>query len=386
MVFESEALIYTVIAAVTAYALHGMVVGWDPIFAIPEVAFDRPAELAGFVILGIAAGVVAAVLPRVFEGFKTAFRSLPGPPHLKPAVGGLAVGLIGMAFPATIGTGYGWMEMAMAGTLSLGTMLAILALKPAAMSLTIASGGSGGVFGPTVVIGGMLGGVVGTVLAETLPALVEQPAAYVVVGMASVFAAAARTPISTLIMTAEMTGGYALIVPTMLANVLAFLVQRQLTTRSRHPTLYDSQVETREDSPAHRGVFVRRAMQVLESGDVDPSEIPLPRLVKLLQYGEALQVGHGAGLLVSVLVAPGSELEGKTVSEAVGPLSGASAVAVLRGEEMLVPRGPTLFRAGDQVILLATPPASQVVQGMASAKTADASEGDTSEPARSADP
>ncbi|HSK40791.1 MAG TPA: chloride channel protein, partial [Arenibaculum sp.] len=229
MVFESEALIYTVISAVTAYALHGLVVGWSPIFAIPRgLTFDQPAVLLGFVVLGILAGTGGAVLPRLFYGVRDFFRRLPGPPHLKPALGGLIVGLMGMAAPQILGTGYGWVELAMAGSLSLSALLVILLLKGPAMALTIGSGGSGGVFAPTVTLGAVLGGAVGIVLQRLLPDLRFVPAAFVVVGMAALFAGAARTPISTLIMVAEMTGGYGLIVPAMRTKILAFMVQRSL--------------------------------------------------------------------------------------------------------------------------------------------------------------
>lgn len=368
MVFESEALIYTVIAAVTAYALHGLAVGWEPIFAIPSgLTFEHPEALVGYAVLGVLAGVLGAILPTLYQWIRSAFLSLPGPPHYKPALGGLLVGLVGMAVPQALGTGYGWVELAMAGALPLTTMSLILLLKAPAMSFTIASGGSGGVFGPTVVIGAMLGGVTGTLLAGLFPIFGVQTAAFVLVGMAAVFAAAARAPISTLIMTVEMTGGYALIVPTMLANVIAFLVQTSLTTRLRNPTLYDAQVPTREDSPAHRGVFIRRALELIEEGEIEPSELTLPRLVNLLQYGEALSVGHGGGLLVALTVEVGSELDGATVADKIGPVGGASTVAVLRGEEMLVPRGPTPFAAGDQVILLATPTAVDHLQALARA-------------------
>lgn len=358
MVFESEPLIYTVISAVTAYAIHGFFVGWSPIFAIPRgLTFQHPATLLGFAVLGVLAGAFGAVLPTLFYRVRDLFVRLPGPRHLKPALGGVLAGLIGMAAPQILGTGYGWVELAMAGRLSLGFLLVILLLKAPAMSLTIGSGGSGGVFAPTVTLGAVLGGVVGLSLHQLLPHVAFVPASFVVVGMAAIFSGAARTPISTLIMVAEMTGGYGLIVPAMLANILAFLVQTTLTAGRRYPTLYESQVPSREDSPVHRGVFVRRALDLLEGGDLDRSEVTVPRLVSLLRLGEPIPMGHGAGggMLVSLEIAPGSRLDGQTVASGMGHLNeGATAVAVLRGEEMLVPRGPTVLAAGDQLIAVAT--------------------------------
>jgi CIC family chloride channel protein len=356
MVFESEALIYTVISAVTAYALHGFYAGWTPIFAIPRgLTFDHPLVLLGFAVLGVLAGALGAVLPTLFYRVRDLFLRLPGPRHVKPAIGGVLVGLLGMLVPQILGTGYGWVELAMAGSLTLSTLLLIVFLKGPAMALTIGSGGSGGVFAPTVTLGAMLGGAVGISLHRLLPQLDFVPAAFVVVGMASLFAGAARTPISTLIMVAEMTGGYGLVVPAMLANILAFMVQTALTAGRRYPTLYESQVFAREDSPVHRGVFVRRALELIEGGDIDPSELTLPRLVSLLRFGEPVPITYGATtMLVALTIAAGSPLDGHTVAERIGGTEGSTAVAVLRGEEMLVPRGPTRLAAGDQLIAVAT--------------------------------
>lgn len=366
MIFESEALIYTVIAAVSAYAVHGFFAGWLPIFAIPPgLFFHDPVALLAYAVLGVAAGLVGAVLPAVFYHLRDLFRRLPGPPHLRPALGGLIVGLVGMAVPEALGTGYGWVELALAGSLALPLMLRLLVLKAPLMSITIGSGGSGGVFGPTVVIGAMLGGVVGTAVEHLAPGAEISVAGFVLVGMAAVFAGAARTPISTLIMVAEMTGGYALIVPTMLANVLAFMIQRTLTAGRKYPTLYESQVESREDSPAHRGVFVRRAFEMIEGGALERSELTLPRLASLLQYGQPIPVTGEGGMLVAVEVAPGSGLDERTVQESLGAVEGTTAVAVLRGGKMLVPRGPTHLLAGDQVIAVATAEAHRRLRALA---------------------
>jgi CIC family chloride channel protein len=247
------------------------------------------------------------------------------------------------------------------------------------MALTIGSGGSGGVFGPTVTLGSMLGAAIGLLFQGVLPGTEVPVAAFVVVGMAAVFAGAARTPISTLIMVAEMTGGYGLIVPAMLANILAFLVQGALTHDRLFPTLYESQVERREDSPLHRGVFVRRALDIVEKGHIDSSEIQLPRLVSLLRYGEPIPVAEGEGLLVAMTVEAGSSLDSRSVAETLGQTPGATAVAVLRQMEMLVPRGPTVFQPGDRLLALVTREALEPVSHLARAESAAAGEANRSE-------
>lgn len=366
MMFEAEALIYTVISAVTGYAVRGMFEGWSPIFAIPVGLSFEPFELGAYVVLGVAAGCLGAILPTVFYWVRDFFRWFPGPPHLKPALGGFAVGLLALLAPQVLGTGYGWVELALAGKLSLGLLLMLLLLKGPAMALTIGSGGSGGVFAPTITLGAMLGAVVGTGLGSIVPeGTLPSTAPFILVGMAAVFAGAARTPISTLIMVAEMTGGYALIVPAMLANTVSFVVQRSLTSNAQYQTLYEHQVPSREDSAAHRGVFVRRALQMLEGDSLESSELTLPRLVSLLRFGEPIPVADEAGSLVSIEVLPGSELDGVAVVESIGALSGVTAVAILRSDEMVIPRGPTRIEAGDQVVLIATPEAYAKLRTMA---------------------
>lgn len=382
MVFESEALIYTVIAAVTSYAFFGLFAGWDRLFLIPDdLAVNDPSTLLAFALLGLLAGALGAVLPALLYRVRDLFARLPGPPHIRPAVGGLLVGLIALAVPEVLGTGYGWVELAILEKLPLVTILLLLFLKGPAMALTIGSGGSGGVFAPTVTIGAMLGAALGTILNLSVPGFDVPLAAFVVVGMAAVFAGAARTPISTLIMVAEMTGGYDLIAAAMLANIIAFLVQRSLTSKSAHPTLYESQVETREDSPLHRGVFVRRAMEMVDIGGVEPAEVRLPRLVNLLRFGGAMPITKGESSLVSVRVEAGSRLTELTVADSLGRIDGLTAVAVLRDEDLLTPRGGTRFLAGDRLLAVATPatqielnalirtPSSSDARGQGSTKT-----------------
>ncbi|RMG42701.1 MAG: chloride channel protein [Acidobacteria bacterium] len=367
MAFEAEALIYTVIAAVTSYACYGFFTGWGRLFTVPEgLVFQDPAALPGFLLLGVAAGVAGALLPKLLYGVRDLAKRIPGPPHIRPAIGGLCVGLIGVIVPQVLGTGYGWIELAMAGTLPLGTLLLILLLKGPGMALTIGSGGSGGVFAPTVTLGGMLGAVLGLAVERIVPGHSLPVAAYVVVGMAAVFASAARTPISTLIMVAEMTGGYGLIVPAMLANIASFLVQRTLTAGAAYPTLYESQVEGREDSPLHRGVIVRRAMEMIDTGSVEPKDIRLPRLVNLMRYGQPIQIAHTGEILDAIRIEPGSLLDGTTVAEGIGTIEGATAVSVLRDSEIVVPRGATRLQAGDTVLVIGKPEAQRAVREAAS--------------------
>lgn len=366
MVFESEALIFTVIAAVVSYAVHGLFVGWQPIFAVPPgLRFDGVVELPGYVLLGISAGLLAAVLPWIFYRIRDGFAALPVPRMFRPAIGALGVGLMALVAPEVLGTGYGWVELALAGELAVATMALLLVLKIPAMALTVASGGSGGIFAPTVTIGALLGGLIGTGTALLAPGAGVSVPSFIVVGMAAVFGAAARTPLSTLIMVAEMTNGYGLIVPTMLSVMLAFVVQRALTGRARYPTLYESQVESREDSPAHQGVLVRRAFELVDVGKVQPGGIPLPRLVSMLRLGEPISLGVGGARMLKLRIEEGSWLVGRTIADAFAEISGVTAVAVLRRDRVLIPRGPTDLAAGDELVVMAGPGSVERLAGKA---------------------
>ena len=165
---------------------------------------------------------------------------------------------------SVLSVGYGVIQHALDGPETLATGAGILLLiavgKILTTSCTIGSGGSAGVFGPSMVIGGCVGGAIGLILHNLFPEIVRQPACYVVVGMAGFFSGVAKTPISTLVMVSEMTGSYSLLLPSMWVCVLTFAM-------SRRWNLYSQQVATRQDSPAHQARFtvdVLRGIHVFE--------------------------------------------------------------------------------------------------------------------------
>jgi chloride channel protein, CIC family len=360
MAFETEALIYTVIASVVAYAVNGLFVGWSPIFLFPEsVHFTRPIALVGYATLGIVAGVVGAIEPPIFYGIRDLFRSLKIPNHVKPAIGGLLMGLLAVFVPEIISTGYGWVQKAMTGDY-IGWSLIFLALaKILAMSLTISSGGSGGVFGPNVYIGGMVGAWVAFVADRLIPGAGLNPAAFAVVGMAAVFAGTARVPIATLIMVAEMTGGYGLIVPSMLATTIAFVVERTVSAGFKYPRLYEAQVELRSDSPTHLESMLKATFAVLERGPlVDLRNITFPHLASLLRHGTPIPIHGGHGSLLTVNIAENSRLANQTIAEAFEHFPELLAVAIIRDQNIHVPRGSTELQGGDQLLVAASEAAS----------------------------
>jgi CIC family chloride channel protein len=223
------------------------------------------------------------------------FHQLPLQPHFKPAIGALLNGLVGVLLFMALGGnlqvlavlsfGYGILQDAMTvspdsqASLSLALVLLSVSLgKIVTTGLTIGSGGSGGVFGPsTMVIGGCGGGALGILLNWWWPALVPHPASFVIVGMAGFFAAAAKTPLSTLVIVSEMTGSYSLLLPTLWVCTIAFLL-------SDEQSIYSSQVESRSRSPAHQGDYVR---DVLAGLDVRRFLAPTDK-TNLLHLGDRL--------------------------------------------------------------------------------------------------
>lgn len=249
---EVEAIIPALIASIVGYSIFGAWSGWNPIFSTPaNLAFSSPPQLIYYVVLGLLCGLVGIWYARGFYGITHLFHKLPLPRWIKPGIGGLLVGLIGLVLPQALGMGYGWVQVSM-GTGLLGLPLWVIILLPFAKilttGLTVGSGGSGGIFGPGMVIGGMLGAVVWRLSYHVLPGVPDTPGPFVIVGMMALFGGIAHAPLAVMLMVAEMTGNLSMLAPAMLAvGIASVLVGRN--------TIYKSQVSTRADSPAHRLQF-----------------------------------------------------------------------------------------------------------------------------------
>jgi len=352
MEFESSLLIYTMLASVVAYAVNGAVVGLHPMFAVPA-SMREPGDRAygWYALLGIACGVLGVVLPVVFYKMRDLFRRIPIPQWSKPAVGGLLVGLMALHWPQLLGGGYAWMQLAINGELLLKLAIALALLKIISLSLTVSSGGSGGVFAPALFIGCMLGSATGLLL--HLPA-----APFAVVGMAALFGAAARVPFATLLMVVEMTGGYQLLVPAGLAVMIAYLVQVLASTPFRHRSLYEAQVHSRAQSAAHYVEDLRNALDVIEKGHVrGQKELGTLDLFALLQTGIGLEIGDGKELTTAI-VAPQSKLSGMTVNAMTEKFEAGKwdIMAIFReGEGVVSPSPDLVLKDNDRLLLLASP-------------------------------
>ena len=288
---EHEILLPTFVASTVAYAVFGSVFGFHPLFITPDYQFDRITVLLPYLILAVVCAVGAAIYVTAFYGArKRLLHGLRIPDHFKPAIGGLLVGMIGFLLPNALGTGYGVVQSvfyADAGQPHAGVSLlaswdwfarlfpagsspviigilllfAIALAKIATTALTVGSGGSGGVFGPAVVIGGAFGGATGMFCQQVFPRIPVQPGAFALVGMAGFFAAAANTPISTIIMISEMTGNYNLLVPSMMVCMLAYAMCRRFN-------LYRMQLPSHLEAPnqmANMATAVLRRLTVSQA-------------------------------------------------------------------------------------------------------------------------
>ncbi len=270
---EFESLVPAFISSITAYSIFCSVFGWGSLFTTPEYTFTHPVELVFDAILGLLCGLVGIGYIKIFYGMRDLFARAGIKNYLKPAIGGLLLGILALVLQQTCGVGYmvfemgyGIIQSAIDGELMLWTLALLVIAKILATSFTISSGGSGGVFAPSLVIGGTLGGAFGVLANAAFPGIIGemQATSFVLIGMAAMLAGVANVPIAAIVMVSELTGNYNLLPPLMFASTLAYLI-------TSNWSIYEKQVPARVDSPAHRAeltisvlenTLVREAMSV----------------------------------------------------------------------------------------------------------------------------
>jgi CIC family chloride channel protein len=288
--FEVGALFPAFIASTVGYSIFGSVKGWTPIFGSMNLgSFQDPLNLPFYAILGVACGLLGIVYVVSFYGIKTGFQRLKIPNFIKPAIGGLMVGLIALFFPQILGVGYGWLQIVMDGNfllLSVSILPVIILLKIIATSFTVGSGGSGGVYGPSLIIGGMLGAIVWAILNSLIPNFQPNVAEFVIIGMMAFFGGVGKVPVAVILMASEMTGTYTLLVPSMIATAIAYIIT------GKH-TIYQSQLPSRAESPAHKGEFAIPPLQKLFVKDAMSNYVTTANPDMLVSEAAEIMKKHG---------------------------------------------------------------------------------------------
>src|SRR5271155_2849834 len=226
-----------VLASATSWMVLRLLLGNNPLFKVPQYQLVSPWEFAAYAVLGVAGGVVSVAFTRLLLGMRARFLRFPrNTVWFQPLAGGLLVGLMGWFVPQVMGVGYEYVGDALNGRMVFHLMVLLLVLKLFAVTTSYASGNAGGIFGPALFIGAMVGGTVGTIAHHLFPAFTATPGAYALVGMGAVFAGIVRAPMTSVVMIFEMTQDYAVIVPLMIANLISLFIASEL----QHEPIYEA--------------------------------------------------------------------------------------------------------------------------------------------------
>ncbi len=309
--FEADVILMGLISSIVAFAIYG---GWGdyvPIFAGgADFRFDSAAELPWYAGLGVVCGLMGILYTRGFYGTIDVFEKLKIPRMFKPAIGGLGVGVIGMFAPESIHVGYGYVQQMFTEdgvrNFSVGLLIALPFLRIVTTSLSVGSGGSGGIFGPGMVIGGFTGAVAWR-LFHGMPGFPTEPGPVVIIAMVAMFGSVAHAPLAMLLMVGEMTGNLSLLAPAMVAVAVATLLVGDTT-------IYKSQVASRADSPAHRDRF---AFPLLSALPAYRAVVPVPSIDFDVTVADALAALQSARISYGVVVDHDGKMIGDVVADAL---------------------------------------------------------------------
>jgi len=269
--FELTSFTSIVVASAMATVVSRALLGNPPEFYVPPYVIGHYGELLLYVLLGLVVGLLAPLFTRVFFHIKDRFAALALPPLYRPLLGGLLVGLIGIAFPQVFGNGYGFIEKLLHGEGVWYLLLALVAFKAVATAITIGSGLPGGVFAPSLYLGATTGGAFGGLIATLFPNLGISPGAYALVGMGAFLSAVTHAPMTAIFLLFEMTASYQVIVPIMLTCVIGTSISRHLKGES---------IETEElvragiNLEAGKEQNIMRSLKVGEVMVKDPETVP----------------------------------------------------------------------------------------------------------------
>lgn len=262
-----------VIGAATSWIVLRLILGDEPLFHVPAYQLVHPLEFLVYACLGLLGGVVSTAFVKLLLWQRAAFMKVPRRfQAFSPAAGGLVVGLLALSVPGVLGVGYNLVGDALNGQLALKLMLILLVVKMVATTVCYGSGNAGGIFGPSLFIGAMLGGSVGHIAHLLMPDHTGNSGAYALVGMGAAFAGIVRTPMTSVIMIFEVTRDYTIIVPLMIANLCSYFLAQKLQRMPIYEAL-SLQDGIAMPSSAHRPepIVVERAMRPLPADTAEPA-------------------------------------------------------------------------------------------------------------------
>jgi chloride channel protein, CIC family len=316
-----------VLASATSWAMLRLSLGNNPLFHVPQYQLVNPAEFGIYAVLGIFGGLVSVAFTKLLLGMRARFLKFPKKTvWFQPAAGGVMVGVMGWFVPQLLGVGYDHVGEALNGGMALKLMALLLVLKLVAVATSYASGNAGGIFGPSLFLGAMLGGVVGNLANHFFPHTVGTPAAYALVGMGTAFAGIVRAPMTSVLMIFEITRDYAVIVPLMISNLVSFFISAKLQPKpiydelAHQDGLHLPRAETRQQETQRRvNDAMREATEVVSADATVQQALEKARSSKLRVW----PVCDGSGVVGVVSLerlrqVAGEGLAGKPLGELVG--------------------------------------------------------------------
>jgi len=269
-----------VLSSVTATVISRSFLGDHPTFQTPPFQLYSIADMPYYFVFGLFTALAALLFIKVLYKSEDIFNNIRMPAYLKPALGGLLIGSIGLFFPQVFGVGYDVIENTINGELVIGVIVALVFLKIIATSITLGSGGSGGIFAPSLFIGALLGEAFGKTATLILPSTVIPPGAFALVGMAAVFAGTSHAPISAILLLFEMTGNYQILPPLMVTCVISVIMVRWISK----PSIYTLKL-------LRRGIDVEKHIEVDLMDSIIVSEAMIKDVIAVNESETVRNVG-----------------------------------------------------------------------------------------------
>jgi CIC family chloride channel protein len=285
--FKTRSFIPLVISSVTGTVISRALLGPNPAFLIPEYSFVSNYELIFYLILGLIAGIFSVFFIHMTYGVEDLFKRLKVKPYMKPMIGGLLIGIIGLFLPHIFGVGYESVDAVLnennATTVIVAVqfLLVLCIVKIVATSITLGSGGSGGIFSPSLFIGAMIGGAFGFAVNSLYPTITASYGAYALVGMAAVFAGTSRGTLTAIIIVFEMTLNYSIILPLMFACVVSDAVSSLMSKE----TIYSMKL-------ARRGVSISHDMEVEVLSSIHVKDAMVKNVISVHEETTIRELAH----------------------------------------------------------------------------------------------